>query len=128
MPASGPAPFLPKAKDHFPGKGPENLHVLVKSGARGHQVHKPVCSISASFQPDKGQIASPLRDLRSLYLYNGDKITSAQDCKGCRVQSWGVSLEEADGAPEMVLWARGWALWRDREKEGDTGHLLGQLT
>lgn len=41
-------------------KRPQSLHVLVKSGVRGHQVQKPACSIFASLHHSPRQMASPL--------------------------------------------------------------------
>lgn len=54
-------PLLLKAKQLFPEKSLYCLHVLIKSGARGHLVKKPVHSVSASSQHDRLKAnASPL--------------------------------------------------------------------
>lgn len=76
----GSVPFLPKAKERFPAKGLECLHVLVKPGAQGHRVKKSVIPFRPACSTSVGKL--PLcSETSGFSLYTAGKITACH-CRG----------------------------------------------
>lgn len=108
-------PFLPKAKELFPEKGPECLYVLVKSGAQGYPVKKPVHSIllprSMTTIITEGKLP-PLLETSNLYLYNGIKCPLSTTARDVGQGDWCGPPEEMAFVGERV------ALWQDLRRRG----------
>lgn len=102
----GSVPFLPRAKERFPAKGLECSHVLVKSGARGHQVKKSVIPFRPAYSRLWANCLSAQRPQASL----------------CALPAPAGSVGPGGwpGLPEKLREPRRWSLW-GRE----SGNLVG---